>query len=107
VIYSTVSAALPALPSAETAPQAAGDFLVCRKPQRLIGSRLLGPSVCLKASEWAALHAEGRTMSPDGRMTIALSNYEQTRSIHPPSDCARFTVGASTGFQVLPQTVCF
>jgi beta-lactamase regulating signal transducer with metallopeptidase domain len=107
VIYSTVSAALPALPSAETAPQAAGDSLVCRKPQRLIGSRLLGPSVCLKASEWAALHAEGRTMSPDGRMTVALSNYEQTRSIHPPSDCARFTVGASTGFQVLPQTVCF
>jgi hypothetical protein len=111
VIYTTVSAAPPPLPSAEAAPRAtpqvAEDSMLCRKPERIPGSRLLGPSVCLKASQWAALYAEGRTMSPDGRSAVALANYERARSINPPSGCTRFTVGAGTGFNVLPQTVCF
>ena len=43
------------------------DEVSCRKPQRLPGSRLLGPAVCLSAGAWAELVEQGKDISPDGR----------------------------------------
>jgi hypothetical protein len=101
VIATKVSAALP--------PLAGDDPRVCRKPQHLKGSRLLGPMVCLKISEWAALQAQGRTVLPDGRATAALINYEPARSVFPSgcSQGAPAVGGATAGFHYLPRTACF
>lgn len=99
VIVTKVSAAMPELEPL--------DPTVCRKPQPLTGTRLLGPSVCLKVSEWASLYTSGRTMSPDGRAAVSLANYEKARSLVPPAPCSTFTVGASTGFQKINSGICF
>ncbi len=99
VVVTKVSAALPQLEEL--------DPKVCRRPQPITGTRLLGPSVCLKVSEWKGLYAAGRTMSPDGRAVVALADYEKTRSLAPPAPCSTFTVGASTGFQKINTGICF
>lgn len=74
-------------------PQPAGDDVVCRKPQRLLGSRLLGPSVCLKASEWETLRAQGQDIGPDGHSLIA-TNYDKARLFDPPYTCQRMSSGS-------------
>jgi len=101
VIMTKVSAALPPLPG--------DDPKVCRKPQHLKGSRLLGPMVCLKISEWTALEAQGRTVSPDGRALATLANYESVRSVSPTgcSQGAPASGSATAGFTTLPRTACF
>ena len=43
------------------------DALVCRKPEQLVSSRFAGPQVCLRASQWAKLHADNLDISPDGK----------------------------------------
>lgn len=103
VIATRVSAAPPPLPM--------DDPMVCRPPQHLEASHLRGPRVCLKASEWAALHARGYTMSPDGREIVAMNNYERDRNLSP-TNCSGglgATQGggsATTGFTQM-RTVCF
>lgn len=103
VIMTKVSAALPALPG--------DDAMVCRPPQHLEASHLRGPRVCMKASEWGALHAKGYTMSPDGREIVAMTNYERDRTLSP-SNCSGGLgptlggSGATTGFTQM-RSVCF
>jgi hypothetical protein len=87
VIVTKVSAAPPPLPM--------DDAMVCRPPQHLTASHLRGPRVCLKTSEWAALHDKGYTVSPDGRRLVAMSNYERDRNLSP-TNCAG-GLGATQG----------
>jgi beta-lactamase regulating signal transducer with metallopeptidase domain len=91
----------PALPLLE-------EETVCRKPQPLPGSRLLGPSVCLKASEWAELAAQGKDVSPNGRVyVVSASAFERKNSLNPPSCVPQGTGGATTAMGGLARAVCF
>lgn len=65
---------IPAL-QLDTDPQlaAAGpEEKICRPPQQLADSRLLGPEVCLSQHEWDRIKQQGLQMMPDGR-TLAAS----------------------------------
>jgi beta-lactamase regulating signal transducer with metallopeptidase domain len=62
---------LTAQPPSQTSESAAvSDPTVCRPPQHLPDSRLLGPRICLPQSEWDQLKAKGLLLLPDGR-TVA------------------------------------
>jgi beta-lactamase regulating signal transducer with metallopeptidase domain len=73
-----VDATPPAIPANE--PSVTETNRVCRPPQRLPGSRLKGPQVCLRADEWAELKAQHLDISADGRSRVAI-DYEQQRAI--------------------------
>jgi hypothetical protein len=88
---------LPAIPAPAVAASEAEDAPVCRKPQRLADSRLLGPTVCLHATEWARLHAGGQDISPDGRSLVS-TDYEKQKTLVGSSCPAPMNVGASTGW---------
>jgi beta-lactamase regulating signal transducer with metallopeptidase domain len=61
---------IPAQP--EASESASGDPLVCRPPQNLPDSRLLGPRVCLRQKEWDWMKARGLQLLPDGRTLAGL-----------------------------------
>lgn len=89
----------PQLPSqAAEEPPAAKDTIVCRPPQQLRGSRLLGPQVCMPRQEWDRLAAQGLQLMPDGR-TIA-AGYEREHSLNAPS-CRPAVVNTSNAAQTL------
>ena len=50
-------------------PDGKGDpaTVICRKPQQIPGSRLMGPPVCKANAEWAQIRKDGNDVSPDGR----------------------------------------
>jgi beta-lactamase regulating signal transducer with metallopeptidase domain len=52
---------------------------ICRAPQQLSGSRLLGPQVCLSQAEWDRIKERDLVLMPDGH-TLDV-NYEKARSI--------------------------
>lgn len=81
-------------------PQPDSNEVVCRKPQRLLGSRLKGPSVCLTAGEWESLRAQGQDIGPDGHSVIA-TNYEKARDYNPPYTCQRMSFGSITAMRGL------
>ena len=60
------------LPRSADMPTGAGDpdAISCRTPQQLPGSRLMGPEICKRNSEWAKLFKDGRSISPDGRQIV-------------------------------------
>jgi hypothetical protein len=70
----------PPLALADT-PKGEGDphAIVCRKPQQLPDSRLLGPEICKRNRVWAALYQAGKDISSDGQ-TILPS--EKSRTIN-------------------------
>jgi beta-lactamase regulating signal transducer with metallopeptidase domain len=106
VIATKVSAALPPLASTEpVAAETQDDRVVCRQPQRLLGSRLFGRSVCLKASAWADLKAQGRDIGPDGR-TMTMSTSERVRSLYPPACPASTPGGGISTTAGMPRGVC-
>lgn len=72
----------PQAPSQPAASESVnGDELVCRAPQQLEGSRLLGPRVCLPRQEWDRLKAKGLQLSSDGRTVTA--GYDNSRAPVP------------------------
>jgi hypothetical protein len=75
-----IVAAAPQL-AAEPVDTAKPDPLVCRPPQQLADSRLLGPRVCLPQQQWDQFKARGLVLQPDGR-TLA-PGYEETRLLRP------------------------
>lgn len=84
----------PQLPAAETAQAApAEEAPICRAPQPLAGSRLLGPQVCLPRQEWEQMKAKGLMLMPDGR-TVA-ENYEKANARNPVN-CKSFGLGAGS-----------
>ena len=96
---------LPPIPAAAaTAPQSEVAVL-CRKPQQLTNSRLSGPKVCLHASQWAKLHANGMDIGPDGNSIIP-ADYEKQKTLAgsscPPPAIPGATSGWNGGF-----TTCF
>jgi hypothetical protein len=70
----------PPLALADT-PKGEGDphTIVCRKPQQMPDSRLLGPEICKRNRVWAALYQAGKDISSDGQ-TILPS--EKARTIN-------------------------
>lgn len=97
--------------SAAPPPLADEDAIVCRPPQHLAVSHLKGPRVCLKTSEWAAIHAKGYTVSPDGRALVAMTSYERNRSL-APNNCsgglgASSHSGSATNGFYQTRGVCF
>jgi beta-lactamase regulating signal transducer with metallopeptidase domain len=77
------------------------DAVVCRKPQQLVNSRLAGPEVCLHASQWNKLRADGLDVGPDGK-NIIRADYEKQKSLLgtacPPPPIPGATSGWSGGF---------
>ena len=46
------------------------DTIVCRKPQQLPTSRLMGPKICKRNRVWAALYKAGKDISSDGETIV-------------------------------------
>jgi hypothetical protein len=84
---SLIVIAAPQLP-AETQD----DAKVCRAPQQLANSRLLGPEVCLTQTEWDQLKKRDLVLMPDGQ-TLA-ENYDSERAKRVGS-CSPRAFGAS------------
>jgi hypothetical protein len=70
----------PPLQLADT-PKGEGDphTIVCRRPQQLPDSRLMGPEICKRNRVWASLYSAGQDISADGQ-TILPS--EKARTIN-------------------------
>ena len=79
---------LAAEPVADTAPEP----LVCRPPQRLPDSRLMGPQVCLAQRVWDQYKAQGKILLPDGRTLAASYDEAQTQR---PMTCISMGTNAS------------
>lgn len=67
------------------------DQVVCRAPQILPGTRLLGPRVCKLNAQWARYYRDGMDVSADGSHDIP---NEKARSTHPLA-CRAITPGGS------------
>jgi BlaR1 peptidase M56 len=79
----------------EPEPNARGsNVTVCRPPQQLPASRLLGPEVCLPKREWDRLKSLGLQLLPDGR-TLAV-NYDNERILNS-RPCYPMPFSASSG----------
>jgi beta-lactamase regulating signal transducer with metallopeptidase domain len=72
---------VPSPQLAEPAEAAKPETQVCRPPQRLRDSRLMGPQVCLPQRIWDQFRAKGVVLQPDGK-TFAMG-YEETRLLRP------------------------
>jgi len=92
-IHTELDSRLPALPALNDSE----DALVCRRPELLTGSRLPGPEICLRASQWAKLRTDGLDVSPDGK-NIIRSDYEKQKTLAGGSCPQALNVGASTGW---------
>ena len=66
-------------PALGDTPKGEGDphAIVCRKPQQLPDSRLLGPEICKRNRVWASLYKSGKDISSDGQ-TILPSEKSRT-----------------------------
>lgn len=56
------------------------DQMTCRPPQHLQDSRLLGPEVCKRNSEWARYRRDGMDVAPDGVHDIPLHTSQSCHS---------------------------
>ena len=82
----------PATPNGEGDPTA----VTCRSPQKLPGSRMLGPEVCKTNAVWARYAKDGMDVSADGRFDVPS---EKQRSLNPRA-CRSISsagTGASSG----------
>jgi beta-lactamase regulating signal transducer with metallopeptidase domain len=61
-------------------PAGDADLTICRPPQELPGSRLMGPQVCLPKPEWDRMKMQGVLLLPDGRTLTG--NYDNERILH-------------------------
>jgi len=83
------------------APQLASDAVepaqaetpVCRPPQEMLDSRLMGPQVCLPQREWDRFKSQGLVLLPDGKTLAA--GYDRSRWSNPIT-CISTGTGAST-----------
>jgi hypothetical protein len=67
--------------AAEPAEDNAPEPVVCRPPQRMPDSRLMGPQVCLPQREWDQYKKQGLVLLPDGRTLT--TNYDEASISHP------------------------
>jgi beta-lactamase regulating signal transducer with metallopeptidase domain len=87
---------LPAEPQPEEAK-------VCRAPQQLRDSRLLGPEVCLTQGEWDQIKDRGLVLMPDGQ-TLAV-DYDKERAKRAGS-CNPRSLSSGT-MNVMNGGICF
>lgn len=97
LILTMVFLIVPALSDpgdSSSTPSGEGDpaQMVCRAPQALPGSRLLGPRVCKTNAVWAQYRKDGMDVAPDGIHDLAS---EKFRSSHPLA-CRPATAGGSS-----------
>lgn len=73
-------------------PKGDGDphTIVCRKPQQLPQSRLMGPEICKRNRVWASLYKAGKDLSSDGQ-TIIPSERSRTTD-HAAMACVKVKV---------------
>jgi hypothetical protein len=64
----TAQKSYTAFPTGEGDP----DAITCRPPQPMPSSRLNGPEVCKKNSEWAQYRRDGMDVAPDGIHDVPL-----------------------------------
>jgi len=88
-LQTTIVPTLPALPDDGQTPQDDSP-VICREPQLLTNTRLLGPRVCKTQRQWDDLHARGLDLGTDGKSTYSISPKYQ--SLNPrvclnASDC--------------------
>ncbi|MBA2587905.1 MAG: M48 family metalloprotease [Alphaproteobacteria bacterium] len=102
--------AIPAAPSLVfvTAPQLPDESQpeeakVCRAPQQLQDSRLLGPEVCLSQGEWDQIKGRGLVLMPDGQTLAA--DYDKERARRAGSCYPRSLTSGS--MNVTNGTICF
>ena len=75
-------------------PKGDGDphTIVCRKPQQLPDSRLMGPEICKRNRVRAALYEAGEDIRSDGQTIVAS---EKSRTIdHAAMNCVKITTGS-------------
>ena len=65
-----------AFPTGEGDP----DQMTCRPPQRLQDSRLMGPEVCKRNSDWARYRRDHMDVAPDGVHDIPLQTSQSCHS---------------------------
>jgi len=70
------------LPRSADQPTGEGDpdAIACRKPQQLPGWHFMGPEICKRNREWAALTKRGENISPDGKKIL---EGEKARTLAP------------------------
>jgi hypothetical protein len=56
------------------------DQMTCRPPQKLQDSRLMGPEVCRRNSEWARYRRDGMDVAPDGVHDLPLHTSQSCHS---------------------------
>jgi hypothetical protein len=86
-----------AWPVVQQTPNGEGDPrpIICRAPQQLANSRLMGPKVCRRNGVWAVLRKEGKDVGPDGTSLVDL---DETRRINPAA-CTTLPSDAMAGTQ--------
>lgn len=76
--------ASPALAQTEVNGQPTGEGdpteLVCRRPMRIPGQRLMGPRVCKTNAVWAQYREDGMEVSADGTRDIPAKSAQACRS---------------------------
>jgi ElaB/YqjD/DUF883 family membrane-anchored ribosome-binding protein len=89
---------------AET-PRGEGDphAIICRKPQQLPGSRLLGPEICKRNRVWASLYKAGKDLSADGQSIISS---EKSRTFDRAALACVSTITGSPYSGYMTNTVC-
>jgi beta-lactamase regulating signal transducer with metallopeptidase domain len=104
-INTVLETRLPSISAPAVAAPQSDSPIVCRRPEQLFNSRLTGPEVCLRAEQWAKLHANGQDISPDGRSVIR-TDYEKERAMAGSPCPQHMSIGASTGWQA-SSIACF
>jgi beta-lactamase regulating signal transducer with metallopeptidase domain len=85
LIVSFPKIATDSSPVAQSSGEA--DVTICRPPQQLPGTRLMGPRVCLPQHEWDQMKKSGVLLLPDGRSRT--TSYDRQRMLYPV-DCQSF-----------------
>jgi len=86
-----------ATPTGETST---AEVPVCRLPQQLPQSRMMGPKVCMPQREWDQIAAQGLQLMPDGRTLAAAYEKAHSLTAHTCLPAARDASSALTTWTV-------
>jgi hypothetical protein len=91
------------LPRSSDMPTGAGDpdAISCRVPQQLPGSRLMGPEICKRNSEWAKLFKDGHSISPNGKQIV---DAEKALTYNPQTCITRTEVQSGSPIIICSQS---
>jgi hypothetical protein len=74
--------------------------IICRAPQQLAGSQLIGPKVCRRNGVWAVLHQAHKDIGPDGLTILDLdaTRAANTAACRPASSMAGDAAALATQY---------